>query len=721
MDHRSLLPDEPIVPQQAEQPRQLSIEQAMTLAGQLQGRGQLQQAEGLVRQILAQQPRHAHALHLLGVIAHQVGKTELAVELIGQAIAEDDAVALFHCNLCEMYRRTGRLEQAIAHGERAVELEPRTAAAHSNLGIACFDSGNFEQAEACQRRALAIDPGLPQALNNLGSIMRELERPEEAINWYRRACTAAPDYLEPLNNLGSVLVSEERFDEAIEVLAKALAANPRYADAHCNIGYAFKGTGQADQAGRHFRTALEIRPDYPEAHLGISKLRQEQQDFNGALEAGLRAVELAPDNADAHASLAGIYAEREEESQAVASYRQALALKDEMPTALLGLGNLQMQLGDMEQAGAFFTRALQHAGPDDPAPRFYLTQLNKVRPGCANMAALAALEQQAERLSEQKRITLHYALGKCYDDTGDKDRAMEHFLAGAELKRKRLHYDSAAQEQTVAEVLSALDQGCLDRLRGAGNDSQLPIFVLGMPRSGTTLTEQIIASHPEVHGAGELRDLFQIAYRPLPADGQSQPFPFNLRHLSPEVVQTWAADYLARMQGRAPDARRITDKMPGNYLLVGLIHLLMPKAKIIHVRRNPVDTCVSTFNRLFQHGQEHTYDLTELGRNYRTYLQVMDHWRRVLPAGTLYEIRYEELVADTERQARGLLDYCGLSWDERCLDFHNNKRKVRTASVTQVRQPIYRSSVERWRAYEAHLGPLLDALGDAVQSYVQTP
>ncbi len=313
-------------------------------------------------------------------------------------------------------------------------------------------------------------------------------------------------------------------------------------------------------------------------------------------------------------------------------------------------------------------------------------------------------------------MSLHFALGKCYDDSGDYDKAFPHFMAGCKMKRAKLTYDPANAERQFAGLMEIFDQAAIDRLRGSGDPpgdpSGVPVFVLGMPRSGTTLTEQIIASHPDVYGAGELHDLLRIAERNIGGATTPVSFPDNLRALDRQTLTAWGAEYVAGLKQRAPDAKRITDKMPANFFAVGLIHLMLPNAKIIHVNRNPVDTCLSCFTRLFNRKQEHTYDLAELGQYYVHYARLMDHWRKVLPAGAFLDVQYEDIVADQEAQARRLIAYCGLEWNDACLDFHNTKRSIRTASVTQVRQPIYTSSVERWRHYEKFLGPLLDALGD---------
>lgn len=714
MPHNFVLPPEPIVPDTPSRPQQLSLDQAMSLASQLQGQGQLSDAEALLRQILQVQPNHAHALHLLGVIAHQAGRPELAIELIEKAIQRNDKEALFHANLGEMYRQQGALDRAIQHGKKAVALDAMLATAHSNLGIAYYDGKEYDRAEACQRLALKINPRLACALNNMGSLMREHKRMAEAIDYYRQAYAFAPNYLEPLNNLGAVLVTEERPEEAVEVLAKALSLNPQYADAHCNLGFALKGLEQYEQAFQHFQTALQLTPDYAEAYLGIGGIYQERQNLAEAERAGQKAIELAPEKAEAHSMLGSIYTEMDQTGEALASFDRALALDPALSSALLGKGHLCMELGNLAAAEEFFRTAL-HDSPDDSlAARFHLTQAKKVHPGDENMTALLAAAQEMERLPEHKKLSLHFALGKCYDDTGEYEQAMAHFSEGCRIKRKKITYDPAAQEDIFARIIKALDRPAVEALCGGGDPSDLPIFVLGMPRSGTTLTEQIIVSHPDVHGGGELPDLLQIAHRPLQIGAAMTEFPDNLQGLTREILAAWGADYVAGLRKRPPDARRMTDKMPGNFFMVGLIHLMLPNAKIVHVNRNPVDTCLSCFTRLFHHGQEQTYDLAELGQYYRQYRRLMDHWSSILPPGSFLDIHYEDLVADTEQQARRLLEYCGLTWDSACLNFHATKRKVRTASITQVRQPIYTSSVKRWRRYGKTLEPLLAALGDLV-------
>lgn len=697
----------------AAQAQQLTIEQAMMLATQHQSQGRLQESEHLLQQILQQHPGHAFALHLLGVIAHQVGKQALAAELIQKAIQSNGNVSLFHANLSEILRQLKRLDEAVAHGERAVALEPQMVMAHSNLGIAYFDRKEYDRAETCQQRALAIAPGFAPALNNMGSILRERKRNDDALAWYRKAIAADPNYLEPLNNLGALLLEEDRTAEAAEALNKALKIKPNYAEAICNMGGVHLALEEKEAALACYQRALALRPVYIEAQMGLANALQALDNLPAAEAAAQHAIRIDADNPKAHALLGGIHTELTQPELAEKEYDRALALAPECDEALLGLGHLCMELGQMDRAEALFRRALEFK-PDHLAARIHISQVKKVKADDENFAALLAEEKKSAGFSENKKLSLHFALGKCFDDTKDYEKAFPHFLAGCRIKRAKLSYDPANAARQFAGVMDIFDKAAIDRLRGAGDPSGVPVFVLGMPRSGTTLTEQIIASHPDVYGAGELHDLLRIAERNAAGATTPVTFPDNLRALDKATLSAWGAEYVAGLKQRAPTAQRITDKMPANFFAVGLIHLMLPNAKIIHVNRNPVDTCLSCFTRLFNRKQEHTYDLAELGQYYVHYARLMEHWRKVLPAGAFLDVQYEDIVADQETQARRLIEYCGLEWNDACLDFHTTKRSIRTASVTQVRQPIYTSSVERWRHYERFLGPLLDALGDLV-------
>ncbi|HHJ16545.1 MAG TPA: sulfotransferase, partial [Gammaproteobacteria bacterium] len=324
--------------------------------------------------------------------------------------------------------------------------------------------------------------------------------------------------------------------------------------------------------------------------------------------------------------------------------------------------------------------------------------------------AIAALEDRLARsggLSVTGRKNLHFCLGNLYDRSGDYDKAFEHYRTGNDLRK--VDWDPRANSAQVDAIIRAFSREYLVTAPEAGTRSEKPVFVLGMPRSGTSLVEQILASHPAVHGAGELTDLPQLvqqlpALLPTPA-----PYPGCAPLLNQKALDTLAGRYLERLDALAPDALRVVDKMPGNFSFLGLIELLFPDARVIHCVRDPVDTCLSCYFQDFSGSQFYSYDLGHLGAFYRDYARLMAHWKQVLRIPML-EVAYEELVADQEAVSRRMIEFCGLDWDERCLQFHENRRFVATSSYDQVRRPIYSSSVDRGRHYRPHLAPLIDAL-----------
>jgi sulfotransferase family protein len=329
------------------------------------------------------------------------------------------------------------------------------------------------------------------------------------------------------------------------------------------------------------------------------------------------------------------------------------------------------------------------------------------------VAALEEMAKEPDSLSVEDRIALHFALARACEHMGRRDAAFEHLVAGNGLKRRHLIYDEAAVLGGMAQVEAVFTPELIRAQEGAGEPSPVPVFIVGMLRSGTTLVEQILASHPDVFGAGELK-LFDGAIGSMRAAFHGSPgYPEIATHMTGAHFRELGGRYADGLRRLAPQAARITDKLPSNFVFAGLIHLALPNAVIIHTVRDPVDTCMSCFSRLFTEGQRHTYDLAELGRYYRRYQSLMAHWHRVLPPGRILDVQYEDVVADLEGAARRILAHCSLPWDPRCLDFHRTERPVRTASATQVRQPIYATSIGRGHAYGEFIAPLRAALAKA--------
>ena len=689
----------------------MSPDESLRVAEQLQSTGKLEEAEILLNQIIASNPLHAYALHLLGIIAYQVGKITLAISLIEQAIQSNSHVALFHSNLGEMHRQLKAIDLSIQCGQQAVTLDPNSANAWSNLGITYYDAKQYEQAKHCHQRALAINPRLSCSLNNLGSIYKTEDHPKLAIEFYQAAISASPHFVEPLNNLGVLFLQKQEFKQAWQYLNQAIVLAPTFADAHCNLGLTLLGLEQSANALIHFEKALQLKPDYAEAYYGYAKVYLHQHHFTESECAIRKAMRLNPEQVEFYQLLADIYHEQGHDTQALMQLDQALAMDPTLSNLYLSKGNVLMGMGEISQAEEQFLKVTTNPNLDTRVNAHYsLVQLGKVKPDNGSLHALLSIAKDPHALSPNKLEYLYFALGKCYDDIGEWAKAFKYFTEGCCLKRQRITYNIAEQIQFTQKLIHCFTQQTIEQLQAFANPSALPIFIVGMPRSGSTLVEQILSQHAQVYGAGELKYLNNLIQWPIKNQLSTLHYPENILHLSPEICRAITDNYVTYLQHLSPEAIRITDKMPYNFIAIGLIHALLPNAKIIHVKRNPIDTCLSCYTNLFTEGQLYSYELTELGQYYQCYEHIMNHWRRILPSDAWLEIEYEAMVNNLETEAPRLIDFCDLAWEPACLTFYQSKRQVRTASFAQVRQPIYTSSVERWRRYEPDLAPLIQVL-----------
>ena len=444
------------------------------------------------------------------------------------------------------------------------------------------------------------------------------------------------------------------------------------------------------------------------------------EDGNAAFRRGdiLRAAEdyraavgLSPTFADAWLNLGAAYRRLERLDDAADCARKALDLRPDDARALNNLANALNAQGRLDEAARCYRRALQ-IRPDDAETFYNLVNQQPLNDGSQDSDALfdslTRRSNDLDRFTSREQSAFLFAFGKALEARGEDDAAFQAFARANALHRSALRFDIAAAERLEEAIARRFDPALFERLSGAGSPNPGPIFVVGMPRSGTTLVEQIISAHPQVHGAGEIGVFGALASRMRSPEGLG--FPHGAGSLSASDLRRLAADYLDALTRLGPGAARITDKTVGNFELLGLIHLCLPEARIIHCRRDPRDVCVSCFTTRFSAGHDYAYDLGDLGRYSRLYDRLMAHWIRVLPPGRIFDVRYEDIVEDLKGGTRQLLEHLGLPWDEACLRFYDSGRSVGSASFAQVRRPIYSNSVGRWRRYEAHLGALLDAL-----------
>ena len=666
----------------------------------------------MYRQLLAIQPNHADALHLLGVIASQQGNHEVAVQYIGRAIGLKGNSVAFHINLGSAYRALRRIPEAVACYRRALELEPDLAEPHYHLGNAFKDQGKLDEAVACYRRALELKPDFPEAHNNLAVALYDGGQLEEAVVCCRRALELKPDYAEARYNLGVALDDQQKPDEALACYRRALELKPDYAAAHINAGNVLRVQGNLDEAVACYRRALELKPDYAEAHSNLGAAWIDLGKPDEAVTCYRRAVELKPDFPVAHYNLGNALNDLGKPDEAVACYRRALQLKPDYAEAHSNLGRALEESGDLRGAEDCFRAALGHDS------RFALAhyKLAELLGGQLPQEDLAAQRRLLEDggLPDAQRMLLHFGLAHVLDARGEYAQAAEHLDRGNALERSEWRkcgreYDPKEHESFVTRMIGAFTPEFFGRVRGFGLESQVPVFVVGLPRSGTTLIEQILAGHGQVFGAGELK-LARDTWAAL--GGEDADFIQRASRLDLPTARRLASRHLERLRSFSREALRVVDKMPDNYLYLGLLASLFPRAKLIHCRRDLRDVAVSCWMTHFREIRW-ANDQQHLALRFHEYQRMMAHWQRVLPV-PLLEVDYEETVADLEGVARKLVAWCGLAWEPTCLEFQRAKRPVRTASAVQVRQPVFSTSVGRWKHYERALAGLLARLESAV-------
>lgn len=492
-------------------------------------------------------------------------------------------------------------------------------------------------------------------------------------------------------------------------------------------GDACAARGDLEAALLHFQTACTLDPADAANHGRLAATLAALNRFSEAVIRYHGAIALDPRNADLHHGLGWTLEQMRRLEQAVQAYREAVRVNPKTDGSYNNLGNCLQALGRFDEAHEAYRRAIE-AAPQVPLYYRNFVQSKRLTADDPVFAALAQFAVNAAALTPEHQAEIHFAYGQALSDIGRNDASFEHFLKGNAAYRTGVRYDEATSLGLFAHLPELLSADVLAAKRDLGDSSAAPIFIVGMPRSGSTLIEQILASHPQVFGAGERTEFGEalvsgIGRRlddPLRIDIEA------LQGVGAPPLRTLGADYLRRMREALPEMQgetrtgmpgytRFTDKNPFNFINVGLIHLALPNARFIHSSRSPLQTCLSIFSRIF-HDVPFSYDLGELGRYYRAHDALMAHWQRVLPEGVMIEVRYEELVENFEANVRRLLAHCGLDWDERCLAFHQTARQVSTASAAQVRRPIYKTSVQRWQPQQALLQPLLDGLGPELAS-----
>jgi tetratricopeptide (TPR) repeat protein len=589
---------------------------------------------------------------VMQAICHiQLNDLKQAEEICKQAIRLNPNHALAHHALGTAYDRLDRHAEAITEFSNAIRLRPDFANAYLFLANTFAKQGNNSAAESNFLRTLELEPGLVGAMTGLGDLYTRSGRFSEAIILYQRALETAPDNSSILAALGDALSARNDQGEARTVLEKAIRIDPGAYEANFSLGTLLIKLGEYDEAINCYTRASKARPDDGYAIGAIAQIRERRSEFDEALKLLQPFIEQGSSNAGITLPFAELSVQSGKHSDAIRALEKTLA---------------------------------------------------------------------REKLDQSTRTEIHFKLGKILDTIGEYDNAFAHYQSGNDLilqVSKGLPAGETIDVQAceIWQHTASCDKAFWETLPVANNNFDCPVFVVGMPRSGTTLTEQILASHPDVHGAGELAGIESIARSlagALPAQGK---YPASLNNIPARLLDQAADRHLQSLEKLSGSAARVVDKCPHNFLHLGLICVLYPRAKIIHIKRDPRDTCLSIYFQIFTPQHAYACDLDALGRFYNVYRELMRYWNSML-GKRIMNIKYEQLVENPETVSRELIDHCGLQWDDRCLKFYENRRDVNTPSYGQVRQPLYTASIGRWQHYREHLDRLLNVLEDTTAS-----
>jgi len=646
------------------------------LANILHASGDLTGAIHSLENAVARDPGHAQAWHMAGAINGMTGRHQSAADCFRKVLALQPHATTSRLNLAHALLQLGQWEAAAEQCTATLEKDPGSAEAWSMLGRS--HAGRGQHAEACDafRQALRVKPDLPQALTGLGLALHQLGQWAESVGQFRHALRLRPELAQAHFGLGSSLLKMGNLQEALQHQLEAARLDPEYAEAHLGAGTALSMMGSQMEAVEHIRTAIRLKPDFLYAYLTLAATLLTLGDPDEAESLCEQALALDPGNIET-ISLA----------TTIDQHRGNIDRAHERLKPLIEAGTREVNV-----ALAYSTICSSLDEPD------------------AGIEFMESFLQQEHGITATGKRNLHFNLGKLYDKQKTYDKAFEHYRLGNALKN--VQFDSAQHSVEIDAIIALHTRKLLDSLPHASVYSERPVFVIGMPRSGTSLVEQILASHPDVFGAGELPDIIQLSNMLGSLTAPGHGYPHYLPELTHAHINTAAQQYLDHLADLSADEARVIDKMPGNFMFLGLIELLFPGARIIHCRRNPLDTCLSCYFQDFSRSHPYSYDLANLGAFYRDYERLMQHWHEVIQL-PIIDIQYEDMIADQETGSRRIIEFCDLPWDDRCLQFHKTQRYVATASYDQVRRPLYKSSVSRWKNYAEFIGPLRTALGQA--------
>ena len=643
----------------------------------------------------AEQYCDSAAMHL----AKRDAMTALAVCIEGLELYPENVALL--CTATKTCIANQYLSEARLYADKAMSLQVGSSAVHEIHGDLLLLEGVPAEALNSYRRAQGLrpDPDVLQKKVDHARYRMNRMRPKDGTRGVRVR------YPQEMARAGQ-LERDGKGAEAEGIYRGILRRDPNHVEAMRHLAAIASQHRKYRDAEVFLRQAITVAPDYARAWLELSVAQLDNDLLQEAIDSARRVVELAPETAEAHLALGNALARADWPEEAAEAYRAALDLAPDHAGAFSGLGQQLKTIGRQAEAIEIYRKSIK-SDRMNAEPYWSLANMKTFRFEDEDMQTMQSMLDTPD-LPEQSAVQLCNALGFALENRKDYDRAFHYFSKGNKIQRVLLNYDPVETEVTTDRHIAIFSRDFFQQRAGQGSEDAAPIFIVGLPRSGSTLLEQILASHSQVDGTHELSDLGAVAHS-LPQRAAQQRFPENLPELGDQVWSKLGDAYIERTQKYRRGAPRFIDKNPNNFFYAGFIRQILPNARIINAKRHPIDSCLGSYKQLFAQGQPFTYDLTEVGEYYVQYQRLMDHWHEVLP-GFILDVQYEEVVADVETQVRRILEFCKLPFEQGCVDFHKNQRAVKTASSEQVRQPIYSSSVDLWKRYEGHLGELIEIL-----------
>ena len=590
----------------------------------------------------------------------------------------------------------------------ATRLHPDFAVAHDVSGDLLFAQGYVGTAVKAYEQALRLDPTRSEVLPKIEKA-RQLAAgaTEQAVDDTKRSSSGKQmAFAEEMHHAEQFIRSGDS-KRAEDTYRRILKRDPNHVEAARMLAKIAVENNQFKDAEVFLRHALSMAPDYARLWVDLVNVLNDMHRTEEALEHAENVLVLAPDMSESHVVHAVALGANGLHKEAIQAYQKALQISPDRPAILCSLAHHLKTVGEQDQAIAAYRQSIA-VKPDYVQSYWSLANLKTFRFEESEIEAMQSL-LISEDLPDESRVQIHNALGFDLEARGDYDTAFSHIQKGNVLRRKAEEYDPVETETRIDSIVDVFDEEFIQQHSGNGDQDASPIFVVGLPRSGSTLIEQILASHSLVDGTHELFDLAHVAQRIRARNKKKGRFPDTLLNLEAEDWRAIGSDYIESTRKYRADAPHFVDKNPNNFTYIGLIKLILPNAKIINAMRHPLDSCFGSYKQLFASGQQFTYDLTEVGEYYLQYRRLVDHFHQLLPEFVL-DVHYEQVVADLETQVRRILEFCDLSFEEGCLRFHETERAVKTASSEQVRQPIYSKSVNLWRNYEHHLDELIETL-----------